>query len=1262
MSKNKVVEVRLGIVTVVILFLSVVLAPSLFAQTSGTGALRGTVTDSTGAVIPNAKVTVTSIATSQSRTATTDADGTYTIALLPPGSYRVRFEVEGFQTTEIPSVTVTVTETSVLDRGLQVGAQNQEVTVKGEVETIQTASSALGTVANSATITDLPLNTRNYTNLLAMSAGANGPVTNASSIGKGSTFIAVNGGGTGQNTYLQDGVPINNWFSFNTGVEGVVFGSFPIPNPDAIAEFKIQTSSYDAGYGRNPGANVNVITKTGTNSFHGTAFEFFRNTDLNANDWFVKHSELTKGFSNTRPVLNANVYGGVFGGPIKKDKMFFFVSYQESDQKNGLSGYGASATNLPPVPTGNRGACTTGFADPTVGCDATAQAFIKALAINLSPLGTCPNAGKSGFSVSTAGSVNVACPNNPTGVTGPATLFNINPVAVSILQLKLANGNYLIPSPGGTSFVPTTFTDPAIFKDHNGLGNFDYTINNANTFSIRYEYEADPIDAPCPVLNANLPGAFLPGSPVTTDKSNQSALVRLTTIITPNLVNEAHIAYQRYVVLNGVQTPFTNSQVGVTNLSPGSPQGNVLSYFNITNVFGFGGQYQFPGYWPDNQFQWADQISWTHGQQTIRAGFEVIRIQVLQNDSGNSIGSPTFQSFGDFLIGRCAAVVGCALSNNAASSNIQTVGTFAAVNAQYPFYYRALGLNGFVQDDVKVSQKLTVNVGLRWEYDGWPWVKNGVFTDTWPTLVNTVPLPPTQAQGGTLGGFVVPSNYCCTIPAGIYRNSNKSAVPTGAPRDNFAPRLGFACSKPTASGKWVIRGGFGMFYDVLPGNIITGNAMGITSPGIVPPTIGGLTTAFLGNPWQLPTLLVPGPPGTVGFTPRSLSPGAQGTGAGAVSSNLGQPTLAQNITTPVTYEWNLNTQYEFRPSWVVELGYVGSHGIHQATQSAAAAQGQATTIPFNLAQLAGTGAPCTGCAASGANLTTNSIANVVDRVPNLGFSANDLQFASQASYKYNSFQATVRKQMSRGFQLQAAYTWSRGFITQPYGINIYPYLVEAYGLNPNYRPQRLVVNYVWNIPSGHHDGFVGKLAEGWSLAGVTIRQDGSPLNITNSNAGSIFCGGSCTAFTPTGQFIAGMGPSNALAGGSLTQRVNNGLLNNAGVATGTAGYFNAGVFSVAAPTSASVGIPTTGAATAYGNAGLGIVLGPGQNNWDVSISKTTVVFHENQTLQFRAEFFNIWNHPQFSNPVVTSNLSTFGSITTTSVSPRIVQLALKYSF
>jgi len=464
--------------------------PSVVGQTASTGALSGTVTDPSGAVVPNAAVKLTSADTSQVRTTTTGPNGAYKFSLLPPGSYRVRFEATGFKPQEIPAAVVNVTETSVLDRRLEVGSvQAETVTVEESVETVQTASSALGTVVGSRTMTELPLNTRNYTNLLAMTAGANTNVNNATTIGKGSTNIAVNGGGTAQNTYLQDGVSVNNWQSLGTTSEGAVLGGMAIPNPDAIAEFKIITSNYDAGYGRNPGSNVNVITKTGTNAFHGTGFEFLRNTKLNANDWFRNAT------GGDKLVLNSNVYGGVFGGPIKKDKLFFFVSYQETGQKSGASAYSYSSVTLPPIPGGNRGICPVGFTSLSQ-CDSAGQAFVAALGDAVCP--TSPNhIQKTGHQlVTSGGSANVACDGS-----------NINPVAVKALQLKLGN-NYLIPGSGLTptstsdGFGAATFTQPSIFRDHQFMSNADYVINPKNTLAGRFEYETDIVDGPFPALNA----------------------------------------------------------------------------------------------------------------------------------------------------------------------------------------------------------------------------------------------------------------------------------------------------------------------------------------------------------------------------------------------------------------------------------------------------------------------------------------------------------------------------------------------------------------------------------------------------------------------------------------------------------------------------------------------------------------------------------------------------------------------------------------
>ena len=255
--------------------------------------------DSSAAVIPNASVTVTSTGTGQSRTATTNGNGTYTVGFLPPGDYQVKFEASGFNAVSIPSVTVNVTETPVLDGVLTVGDQAQQIVVRSETEAVQTATSAVGTVVNSDTMTTTPLTTRNYTNLLGLSSGAQVGVYNAVNMGRGSQDISVNGSGPSQNNYQQDGASIVSFSQTASTIDSNTNPGIGIVNPDAIAEFKIQTSLYDAAYGRNPGANVNVVTKSGTNQFHGTAFEFFRNTNLNANDFFRKMSPPSMEFPMT---------------------------------------------------------------------------------------------------------------------------------------------------------------------------------------------------------------------------------------------------------------------------------------------------------------------------------------------------------------------------------------------------------------------------------------------------------------------------------------------------------------------------------------------------------------------------------------------------------------------------------------------------------------------------------------------------------------------------------------------------------------------------------------------------------------------------------------------------------------------------------------------------------------------------------------------------------------------------------------------------
>ena len=1275
------------VVGLLIVSFFILFVPSVMAQTASTGALTGTLKDASGAVIPNATVTATSSDTGAVRTAMTGTDGTYRFSLLPPGNYRVRLEASGFKPVEIPSATVNVTETEVLDRNLEVGSQAQTVTVESEVEAIQTTSSALGTVASARTLTELPLNTRNYTNLLAMSGGVAADVNNATLLGKGATRMAVNGGATGQNAYLMDGVAVNNWAGFGGTTEGGTVGSFAMPNPDAIAEFKIQTSTYDAGSGRNPGANVNVVTKSGTNSFHGSAFEFFRNTVLNANDWFLNREGVAK------PALNSNQYGGALGGPVKKDKVFFFVSYQETDQKNGFSAFSDSATILPPIPAGNRGTCNGGKPGwySFSACDAAGQAFIQNLATNLSS--SKPKQGTVVIQNPAACAAAANC--------DAAGLFNMNPIAISLLQAQLPGGGSYIPGSGTSGYVSQNFVIPAIFKDHQAIGNVDYVINNKHTFSGRWVFDADPYTAAFGVKNAQEPVNLLPGVPVSSTQIDQDAVARVTSILSNNVVNDFHVGYQRYTINTSRSSPFTNSQFGIQDfVSPFAPGGLYDKLSNITvngsansGLFDLGVFGPFDARVVDNQYVIGDQVSWTRGKHTLRTGFEAERVILASISSSSSAGAPTFQSFADLLIGRAGCGAGVTLSpsaanpggcNGSAASNMTAQGTTSA-NGSAQTNPRDYFLSAFVQDDIKVSARLTLNLGLRWELDQFPSEANGNFSNFSPSLGGVGTAPIVSIPGGTgesLAGYVVPSNYSAIVPTGVYQSAVSYDVQHSAPWDNFAPRIGFAW-QPTSSNRLVIRGGAGYFYDLLSG----GATARLASAGpLHGPPSSGSPAASLYNPWAIPPGVVSAGPGYFGFVPRWVDQSTVCNAANAFcgsnnpataclkppcSSNTSPFSLDPGWTVPLTYEWNLNTQYEFLPSWVLEVGYVGSHGIHQVSPGAVSgptADGTSIANPWNIAQLAGVGAPCSSCGIAGISQILaaqgNTTGNAVLRVPNLGINANATQLQTNSNYKYNALQVTVRKQFSKGFQLQAAYTWARALEQAPQGINAYPYVVQTYSPEYLVRPQRLVFNYVWELPLGHQQGWLGKVTEGWSWSGVTTIQDGQPQDIVDSSGGRIFgVTGGLAGTIGHAQLCPGMTYANIATSGSVTQRVSNGLDGPTPANPSGDGWINSAAF--CAPPSNVGAISGVGGGAGFGNMGAGNILGPGQNDWDMSLAKL-IKIRENQSLEFRAEFYNTFNHPQFANVLDTDandrGGSGLGTITVTSVNPRVLQFGLKFLF
>ena len=1220
----------------VIACLNVGWSPRLAAQTATTGELTGTVSDSTGAMIPGVEITATNTETALERTVTTNENGFYRFALLPPGGYKVKFSLVGFKSVEAAGIRIAATESVVLNRSLEVGAQAEQVTVEAAVETLQTTTSTVGTVVPANTITALALPTRNYTGLLSMSAGAVANVGNAMGFGKGGADVAVNGLLNSQNTFAMDGVAINGAGS-GSAVQGF-YVAFAIPNPDMLQEFKIQTSLYDAGYGRNPGANMNVVTRSGTNEFHGTAFEFFRNTALNATDFFRNRScglNPTSCPGGAKQIFNQNQFGGQVGGPVKKDKFFFFAAYQQTWQKNGAADQGfRSGITLAPIPNMDRGRTSlAGVNDPA------AAAFQRALGAAFCGQPTNPGAAGAGQGMQ------VGCDGS-----------NINPYAMRFLQARNADGSYHIPGSGTLGFVPgVTYTIPAYDREYQGMLNLDYVINPRHTLVSRFFKSVELQDINF-FGNAGAnppPPPPVPGTSGNTVYGYQNAVLKLTSILSNRLVNEVR-GWAIRPTSDQTQKPNPTQYADKIYLNVAPGHGLVGGTTPLPPQLQFQGQFSAFGGTNDvihhqTTLGVGDQLSFTQGKHSLRFGGELEAIRWVWVGSWLSHGVMAFQTFSDFLIGlpgACGTPVlpgvdparplGCNGSN---FSNVLNTTNFTVASppAGLVHGYRMRNGSWFVQDDFRFNNRLTLNLGLRWEYDGRLSDKYGNLVALWPSAMAKVNSPDTLGNSpatGSYAGWVVPSNYSTNtwgpLPPGIISSGRKIGT-SPVPLHNFAPRLGLAW-QPLASNRVVMRGGFGFFYDRVPGNTE------VHAVEESPPYGFKLDQGASSN--QFSSLAKPFQDYRIGQFPIRWVNFQTGLG-----SDITEPTLAEKFLTPLVYSWNLNLQYEFMPRWVLEFGYVGSHGTHLGQW----------LHTLNVPGLASPANPING-------VTTNTVVNARLRAPYLGISPTGLQIAdTNGDSKFNSFQATVRKQLSYGLTFQAAYTFSRAFTTQngpATGPNLgNPLdLRQQYGPNAQYRPHRVITNYSWDIPGRNLTGFAGKVLGGWTLAGVTTIQSGQWMSITDTRGGAIYGMSSAAAVvTSRAQMASGATYKDIITPGPVSNRL--------GGASGGPGYFNRAALTTIPIVGVDPNVPGTGG-TGWGNSGVGIILGPGQANFDATLSKMTRVggIHENANLQFRAEFFNVFNHPQFSNPANNLANANFGQITSSSVNPRLIQLALKYIF
>jgi hypothetical protein len=575
-----------------------------------------------------------------------------------------------------------------------------------------------------------------------------------------------------------------------------------------------------------------------------------------------------------------------------------------------------------------------------------------------------------------------------------------------------------------------------------------------------------------------------------------------------------------------------------------------------------------------------------------------------------------------------------------------------------------MGGSAYFQDDFKATSRLTFNLGVRWEYNGALTDKYGNLTQIWVSRIRAVPLPPSgpTSSGPGVSQWVVPSNFISHYgqpPDGVLVNSNNTSERVGARLSNFGPRLGFAYQ---ANNKLVLRGGAGIFFDRVGGDRIVysveqGNPYSATID------FNSFNNLTLASPFPATPVLGTFSSRYANFSPACL---ANDTLAGC-TSNLNIPFLHEVLHTPLIRQYNLGIQYEFARQWVLEAGFVGSSSINLMEQY----------HNNNTANLASAANPING-------ITTNTTLNVLYRVPYLGYQAVGVRGTAFDAYaNYQSMQVTVRKQFSRGFTFQGAYTWSKTMTVEYNDVANSNYagdLGQQYGPATFSRPQRFIGNYSYDLPFGKHAGVMEKVLGGWNLSGVTVVQGGSPMTIADQTAGTLFgTNGTSQAGFGRAQLAPGVTYADIATSGGVESRL--------GGASGGPGWFNKAAF-IAPPAMSPGGTtyysvpgnpgqaqcaaanPGITCGTLFGNAGTGIIQGPGQFNFDVSILKTTRIL-ENHLLQFRAEFFNAFNHPQFTNPnygqgaiygLPNFSAGNFGQITSTSVNPRIIQLALKYTF
>lgn len=1154
-----------------------------YPQAAG-GTFTGTITDSSGGVLPNAQITVKDSATGVSNTTTSNADGIYRVPNLLPASYDITVSATGFATVTQSAVPLTVGATVALNFSLKVGQVTEQVQVTGEAAAVELASSTLSATVESTTVRELPLNGRDWSSLATLQPGvavvhSQDQVSNPGGHARGLGLqMSIDGARPTQNSYRLNGILVNDYS--NAGPGNALGQNLGV---DAIQEFSVLTSNYSSEYGFTSGGVINAITRSGTNSFHGSAYEFIRNNAFDARNFF----DYTPAPGRDAP-FRRNQFGGSAGGPIKKDKAFIFGDYEGLRQNKGFSVIEHTLSNNARV----------GILNDSNG--------------NPLPAHTGP------------------CPANSTLLNPGASVCVDNTIQKLLTLYPNANGSLI----GDGNAANYAYSSPQIVPENYYTARGDVKLSDKDSFNASWYYDHSTWSQPGP-LNQVLVGFIL---------AREAASAELTHVFSPTMVNTIRGGYNRSTV---------NGQVGLSAINPAAADTSLglAPGFYAPGFRNAGGGSGVPELTKQNggldgtgiqnyivqTFQLYDDAIRTMGTHSLKFGGMYLPYQDNVFAPFDQDGRAAFNSIQDML------------QNNPnflqASLNLGKI---------FPHDLRTKVFAGYVQDDWKVRPYLTVNLGLRYEANNLP-------TDTRGQVENlpTITTPP----GACSAIGAVTSN--CGALNNFFFASNPSTK-------NFEPRVGFSWD-PFHDGKTAVRGGFGIFDALLlPYEMALNSAQ--TSPYHVAASL--TPSAFTPPPGCTFSLQV-GP-----SNPCNVLALAQTVPIAQLSPLILWNYVDPNPKRNYVEQWNLNIQRQITASTTVTVTYAGSHTWHNPFQ-----MDDSNTVWPALTP-SGYLFPNPGgrtCAVNPA--PCQQISNGVDTGHLINSHVSQIQSTMwEGKAWYDALQVELDKRMTHGVQFEASYTWSKtedtssgSFAGDNFSSILSPTtpwwsLSSVKGLADFNVAQNLVVNALWNVPTPKSlGGPAGWIARGWQLGGILTLQTGVPVWAIIGNGDGDLLGQLNSEPISIPDRLSG-GACSSLVNSRSFMLANNMQYIKANPTTGVPTCFTL-------PTTPSLafynancdqGFAFPTCANLMGNNARNSIIGPGIENFDFSMVKDNHIqkISEAFDIQFRAEFFNLFNRANFQPPnAVNGNLEAFsgtgtpvggfGQVTSTSTPERQIQFAIK---